>query len=82
MKLLLILLLINLCLTPNTMAYPQDQLEDCIMSAKDSAQNNPVVKELSDQSIETYCNCSLTSMMDKGESPEDAIKKCARESFN
>ena len=77
MKIFIIFLIANLIFAPMSNAYPEDQLNECIISAK----KNPAIKDVSDSSIESFCDCSLKSIIDEGLAPLKAGNECAQKSF-
>ena len=77
MKFLIIILLINFAVAPMAFAYPQDQLNECILSAR----KNPAIQDVSETSIKSFCDCSLKSILDEGEPAKNAANKCAKEAF-
>ena len=77
MRLLTFCLLVFLVFASPTFAYPQDQLEDCISSA----QKNPNVKDVAESSIEQYCDCALTLIVDEGKEIRPSVNQCASNNF-
>ena len=77
MKTLLILFCIYFALAPAAIAYPQDQFEDCVLSAK----SNPVMEGVPESSIESFCDCALKQIIDKGKNEQNSANKCAKQSF-
>ena len=78
MRYLVLLLLVILAISPKAISYPQDQLKDCITSA----QKNPNVKDISQSSIEQYCDCALTLIVDEKKDVRESGYKCASENFD
>jgi len=78
MKLLTFCLLVLIVCTPTAFAYPQDQLQDCIASAK----KNPNVKDVSQSSIEKYCDCALNLIVDEAKDVRESGYECAKQNFN
>ena len=62
---------------PSAISYPQNQLNDCIRSAK----SNKAVSEsgVPESSIEGYCDCALRKILDKGKNQTRSAKKCAKD---
>ena len=59
-------------------AYPQDQYKECMLSVK----SNPVVVGIPEVSIESFCDCALTAIIDEGNRDEKSAKQCAKETLN
>ena len=59
-------------------AYPQDQYKECILAVK----SNPVVVGIPEDSIESFCDCALTAIIDDDNTDEKSAKKCAKETLN
>ena len=59
-------------------AYPQDQYKECILAVK----SNPVVVGIPEDSIESFCDCALTAIIDDDNTDENSAKKCAKETLN
>ena len=59
-------------------AYPQDQYKECILSVK----SNPVVVGIPEDSIESFCDCALTAIIDYENADENSAKTCANETLN
>ncbi len=59
-------------------AYPESQMEDCIVSAKE----NPAVKNIPEQSIKNYCDCALTAIIDEEKDIRESGYECATKNFN
>ena len=78
MRLLTFCFLILLVFSPPALAYPQDQLKDCISSA----QKNPNIKDVSQRSIEEYCDCALNLIVDQGKAIREAGYECAAKNFD
>ena len=77
MKLLTICLLIVFIASPTAIAYPEDQLKECVSSAK----QNPNIQGVSDSSIENYCDCALKLIVDKGQDRRSSGYECASKAF-
>ena len=73
----MIFLLAIVSFSPCAIAYPQDQLNECMRSAKE----NPNIKDLSEQAIEDFCDCSLQEIVDKGRDAISSANQCAKKSF-
>ena len=72
------LLLLFFILAIPTYAYPENQMDDCISSAKD----NPAVKNISEESIRNYCDCALTAIVDEKKDIRESGYECATKNFN
>ena len=59
-------------------AYPQDQYKECILAVK----SNPVVVGIPEDSIESFCDCALTAIIDDENTDKNSAKKCAKETLN
>ena len=59
-------------------AYPESQMEDCILSAKD----NPAVINIPEESIKNYCDCALKAIIDEGKDIRISGYECATKNFN
>ncbi len=79
MRVLLILLATGFVLnfTPMAMAYPQEQLEECILSAK----ANPSILGTPEDKIENFCDCALKAILDEGKEADSSANKCVRKYF-
>ena len=78
MKYLAILLLIIFTLSSNAIAFPQDELKACISNGKE----NPNLTKQSQTSIENYCDCALTLILDEGKEIQSSGYECATKYFN
>ncbi len=78
MRTLIICLLLSLAVCQKSMAYPQDQLADCIKSA----QNNPAVQDISTDAIEKYCDCALKLIVDESKDLKKSGFECAKKYFD
>ena len=58
-------------------AYPQDQLKECVITTK----QNPAIKGVSDDSIEAFCDCSLKLIIDEEIRAQKAGNECAQIAF-
>ena len=77
MKLLFILCMSFLFWAQVVFAYEQNELDDCISSST----KNPVMIDVPSESIENYCDCALTLIVDKGLDIQSSGYKCAVSSF-
>ncbi|ABX09129.1 hypothetical protein [Prochlorococcus marinus] len=59
-------------------AYPQDQYDACKLSAN----SNPAVNNLPESSIDDFCDCALTAILDEGKSDKVSANECARKTLN
>ena len=78
MKLIIFISIILLSFVSTVFAYPEQQLNDCIESAK----NNPTTKEISDDSIFNYCDCALIAIIDENKDIRESGYECALKNFN
>ena len=62
---------------PAVRAYEQEQLADCIFSARE----NSALKDISESSIENYCSCALDLIVDQGKDIRDSGYECAIKNF-
>ncbi len=74
---LLLLVWILILFTPSTRAYEQDQLAECMLSAKENA----LIKGVSEKSIEKYCDCALNLIFDQKKDIRESGYECANKSF-
>ena len=58
-------------------AYPEKQMEDCIVSAKE----NPAVINIPEESIRNYCDCALTAIIDEEKDIRESGYECAIKNF-
>ena len=72
------LVLLLLILAIPAYAYPDSQLDDCIVSAE----KNPAVINISEESIRNYCDCALTAIIDEDKDIRDSGYECALKNFN
>ncbi len=77
MRLLVAFLVLFFLFTPTVISYPQEQLQDCIASAK----QNPSIEGVTEESIESYCDCALTLIVDQGEDIRSSGYECALKNF-
>ena len=77
MSFLAFFLFVFLAFQPTALAYPQDQLKDCISSA----QKNPNLEEVSLNSIENYCDCALNLIVNEKKDVRESGYECAVKSF-
>tara|TARA_B100000131_G_C17682976_1_gene437341 strand:- start:135 stop:389 length:255 start_codon:yes stop_codon:yes gene_type:complete len=73
----LLLCSIVIIFTPAARAYEQDQLAECILSAKE----NELIKGVPEGSIEKYCDCALDLIFDQRKDIRESGYKCAEKSF-
>tara|TARA_B100001250_G_C19688150_1_gene739021 strand:- start:492 stop:731 length:240 start_codon:yes stop_codon:yes gene_type:complete len=78
MKSLIAFFLIIFISSPVSIAYPTDQMDECILAAK----SNPAVLQLPESAIEDFCDCALTLIIDEGNNDKESAKKCAKEKLN
>ena len=77
MKALLAFLLITFLLSPSAIAYPHDQLKECILGAKRS----PTVLGVPEDSIQNWCDCALRLTLDEGKKDITAANECGKKYF-
>ena len=68
-----ILLLIILVFSSKAFAYPKEQFNECILGSK----RNPVILGSPQKSIESFCDCSLSSILDEHKEANISINQCA-----
>ena len=64
---------IVLVFSTTVFAYSKEQLNECILGSK----LNPVILGTPQKSIESFCECSLTSIFDKHKDAKSSINQCA-----
>tara|TARA_B100001250_G_C19224727_1_gene539527 strand:+ start:167 stop:421 length:255 start_codon:yes stop_codon:yes gene_type:complete len=72
-----ILLIVALVFVPSVKAYEAEQLVDCISSANKNSALDGVPKS----SIESYCDCALELIVDKGKDVRESGYECAVSNF-
>ncbi len=72
---ILIFFLVSL---PKVNAYPQDQLKECNLAAK----NNPALLNIPETSIEEFCDCALKAILDDLQEGQASANKCAKAHLN
>ena len=77
MKELTFLWLLLLILSIPVYAYPENQMDDCIISAKE----NPAVINIPEESIRNYCDCALTAIIDEEKDIRESGYECAIKNF-
>ena len=77
MKFILACLLTTFVFATQAFAYPQADFDDCISSSKE----NPELSNVSDESIEGFCDCALSAIIDKGREEKKSSNKCASKNF-
>ena len=65
--------LIMMIFATSISAYPKDQLNECILGSK----RNPIILGTPQESIEDFCDCSLTSIIDEHKDARLSINQCA-----
>ena len=75
--LITIFFLVVIFFTPPAIAYEQEQLSECIASAK----SNNSIEGVSESSIKNYCDCALDLIVDKGKEVGESGYECAIENF-
>ncbi len=77
MRNIILFLLVVFSLTPLAFAYPQDQLEECILGAKRS----PIVLGVPEESIQNWCDCALKLIVDEGKDDRTSANQCGKKFF-
>ncbi len=77
MRYVFLTLLICLTFSLRAFAYPENQLDECILSARQS----PIILGAPKKSLENFCDCSLKLILDKGNDEMISINKCASKYF-
>lgn len=77
MRILMALLVAVFAFTPKAMAYPQNQLQECILSAK----ANPSILGTPERTIEDFCDCALKAILDEGQDADYSANQCVRKHF-
>ena len=78
MRLLAEFLLMIFLLSPSSaIAYPQDQLKECMLGAKSS----PTVLGVPEASIENWCDCVLGLIIDEGKEDIPSANECGKKYF-
>ncbi len=77
MRIFVALLWICFAFAPKAIAYPQDQLQECILSAK----ANPSILGTPEKTIEDFCDCALTAILDDGKDADSSANQCVRKHF-
>ncbi len=78
MKYLLIFLLIVFALADATSAYPESQFNECIVGVK----RNPIILGVPETSIQNFCDCALTLIVDQGKDDKESGIECTSKSFS
>jgi len=66
-------MLIIIIFSSTAFAYPREQFNECILGSK----RNPVILGIPQDSLESFCDCSLTSILDENEEAKESINQCA-----
>ena len=72
------IVLLLLILVMPAYAYPESQMRDCLLSAKE----NPSVENIPQESIISYCDCALTAIIDEKKDIRESGYECAIKNFN
>ncbi len=72
------LVLVVFSLVVEVDAYPQDQYQECLLAAK----SNPAVVGIPEVSLESFCDCALTAILDEGKNDKDSAQQCAKNTLN
>ena len=59
-------------------AYPKNEFDQCMQSAK----SNPAVEGITDEALRSFCDCALRAIVDEGRNNTTSAKKCAKENLN
>jgi len=65
-------------ITSEVNAYQKDQFDECILAAK----SNSAVADVPSASIEAFCDCALTAIVDEGKNEKNAAVNCAKRTLN
>ena len=77
MKFILACLLTTFVFATQAFAYPQADFDDCISSSKE----NPELSNVSDESIEGFCDCALTQIFEEKKIDNLWMNLCIRKNF-
>jgi len=77
MRIPTILLILFFIFLPLANAYPQSQLNECILGSK----QNPIILGTPVQAVENYCDCVLTLIVDKGKASKESANLCGSKYF-
>ncbi len=66
------------CVVAEVDAYPNEQLEECIVAA----QSNSSLVEIPLESIKEFCDCALIAIVDEGSDEIISANKCAKDTLN
>ena len=77
MKILAAFLLILLLVSSPAIAYPQDQLKECMLGAKRS----PTLLGVPEVSIEKWCDCALRLTLDEEKEDIPSANECGKKYF-
>ena len=78
MKKFLIISLLLISFARAAYSYPENQMEDCVLSAI----SNPATRSISKDSITKYCDCALTAIIDENKDIRESGYECAQKNFN
>ncbi len=78
MKAFISLIILLFFLAMPSYAYPESQMDDCIASAN----KNPAVIDIPEESIRNYCDCALTAIIDEEKDIRASGYECAINNFN
>ena len=78
MNAFLIISIILFTYTGIAYSYPQNQMDDCILSAL----GNPATKSISKIEITNYCDCALKAIIDENKDIRESGYECAQKNFN
>ena len=73
----LVLLLFAFSISLVVNAYPEDQFKECILGVK----QNPIILGVPEKSIEKFCDCALTLIVDEGKDDKASGIECTSKSF-
>ena len=77
MKFILAFFLTTFILATQAFAYPQADFDDCISSSKE----NPELSNVSDESIEGFCDCALKQIFEENKIDNLWMNLCIRKNF-
>ena len=80
MRFLGCLFLIVFIISPACFAYQAEDMQQCILSTK----SNKGMESVKEISIEKFCNCALTLLVDEEkviQESQSLINQCAKDSF-
>ena len=76
-RMVTIILFLIFSFSAMAIAYPQDQLNKCILGVKQS----PIVTGVPASEIENWCNCTLELIIEEGKGDRQAANYCGHKYF-